>query len=472
VLSKLKQGHWPIFFLSSFTSIANLFLPIILTRILTPSDIGTYKIFFLHLAAIPFILMSGGPINALYYFVGKKKEQSFSYMQQIFMLSLVLSSLALLIGIPLLNVLNEVLNIPKDYILIMLVGSFFWIPGGFYSEVKIAMGKTARGSLYDTFFEILKVIIFIALAYLTRDLGNLFLSYLVILVVKFFMTINLGLRRNLIRLKFDWEKIREIFNYCFPIALAGFATFILDKVDQFVLASKLETEEFAFYAMGCLAIPPLYLLEMSIAKVLIPNISKAFHDDNQDGSHYFKKAIADSAFLIIPSIFGLWYFATPITQLLYTDNFLPSAKYLEIFAFSYVMFLIPYDAVPRATGNTKWILKLTLMIAPLSIVCVYFAASHFEATTVLIVSLIIKFLGRLSSLFYSMYIMKWTFKKIIPLTKLTVFTFLSAILTLMCSYFRDTFNDDEMWFVVCAPMFAVIYLGLLYFPHKRGWLHD
>ena len=55
MINKLKEGHWPIFILSSFSSIANLFLPIILTRLLTPEDIGIYKVFFLYLMLLPFL---------------------------------------------------------------------------------------------------------------------------------------------------------------------------------------------------------------------------------------------------------------------------------------------------------------------------------------------------------------------------------------------------------------------------------
>ena len=55
MLSKLKQGHWPLFLMSTFSSVASLFMPIILVRILTPENMGLYKIYFLYLSILPFL---------------------------------------------------------------------------------------------------------------------------------------------------------------------------------------------------------------------------------------------------------------------------------------------------------------------------------------------------------------------------------------------------------------------------------
>lgn len=472
MLNKIREGHWPIFFLSSFSSIANLFLPIVLTRILLPSEIGLYKIFFLHFAAIPFIFMTGGPLNSVYYWVGKPANQRNAYIQQSFLLSLFLSLLILIIGFPFVSTLSNFMQIPWQYVVVLLFSSFFAVPAAFYNEVNIALGKTLKGSLYSVSFEVAKVISFIAIAYLVKDLGNIFLSYAVIFGTKFFVTIVLGMRENFIRFNIDKEKLTEIFKYCFPISLAGLVTFFIDKMDQFVLASQLAKDEFAFYSMGCLIIPPLYLLEMSVSKVLIPKLSNSFNTDDGHALAHFRKAISDVGFLIIPGVFGLFYFAEPITTLLYTDKFVNSAVYLKIFALSYLFFLIPYDAVPRATGNTKWIFKITLAIAPFSLAGIILSSKYADAKTVLIVALAFKFIARVAGLMYSAKLGKWTVYKSIPWKKLIIFTSVSLVLTYLCSLIQGQFDSEIKWFLTTAPIFAILYLGALYIPHKKGIFHD
>src|SRR5690606_3700356 len=113
------------------------------------------------------------------------------------------------------------------------------------------------------------------------------------------------------------KKIFEIFKYCSPIALSGLLGFFVDKIDMLILSGRLIPSEFAFYSMGCLAIPPLYVLEMSVNKVLIPKLSESFtKKENILSVHYFNKAISDIAFLIIPSSIGLYFFADAIIELL------------------------------------------------------------------------------------------------------------------------------------------------------------
>lgn len=471
MLAKIKEGHWPIFLLSSFSSIANLFLPIILTRLLLPGQIGTYKIFFLYFSALPFIFMTGSPLHSVYYWVGKKDEK-YQYFQQSFLLSLFLSILILLIGLPLSKTFSNFIQIPWPYVIVLLVGASLTTPASFYGENNIALGKTLKGSLYSVSFELLKVISFIVIAYSIQDIGNIFLGYAVILATKFAITLILGKKENFISFNVNKEKIKEVFFYCTPIAMASLLTFLLDKIDQFVLASQLSKDQFAFYSMGCLVIPPLYLLEMSVNKVLIPKLSNCYINKDARALAYFRKAISDIGFLIIPAVFGLAFFADPITKLLYTEKFMESSFYLKIFAFSYLFYLIPFDAVPRATGHTKWIFKLTLAIAPFSIAGVILSSKFSGAQTVLMTALVFKFTSRIIGLLYSCHIMRWKLIATIPWSKLIIFTMTSGILTFICKLTEGLFEKEIYWFLTMAPLFAIFYLGALFIPYNKGLFHD
>ncbi|MCY7391894.1 MAG: hypothetical protein LH647_10530, partial [Leptolyngbyaceae cyanobacterium CAN_BIN12] len=57
------------------SSVGNLFLPIILVRLLSLEDIGVYKVFFLHLSAIPYLAMAGGPLHSVFYWAGRGIEE-------------------------------------------------------------------------------------------------------------------------------------------------------------------------------------------------------------------------------------------------------------------------------------------------------------------------------------------------------------------------------------------------------------
>lgn len=461
MLKKLGNDHWPIFILGSFSSMANLYLPIVLTRLLTPEQMGTYKVFFLYLGALPFLFLTGGPLHSVYYWVGRGKEKGASYIQQSYLLAVLLSSLILLTGFPLIEIIGRFTNLTAEHVGYMLLGGFLAVPADFYSQSKIALGDTIKGSLYDTFYELIKVVTIVYIAWKTKDVSLIFIGFCAVFIFKFITTIVLKTKSGLLKLSPSKSKLKEIATYCLPISLSGLVTFIVDKIDQFALASRLSQEDFAFYAMGCLMIPPLYMLEQSVTKVLVPKLSEDYIKGGKSSLEFFKKAISDNAYLLIPSFFGIWIFSEPIVELLYTSKYLESAPYLRYFAFTYLILILPYDAVPRATGNSSWIFKLTLITGFFSLASVLFVSSYYGALETLAVAMGFKLTSRIVGTLYSMRIMSWSLKQVIPFQKLTVFSLTAIALSIASMISRKEFRSDLNWFLICAPIFAIIYLVLV-----------
>ena len=190
MLNKLREGHWPIFLLSSFSAIANLFLPIVLTRLLTPEDIGIYKIFFLYLGLLPFVFLTGGPLHSVYYWVGRKENRD-SYLISAFQLTCILSLLIVLIGLPLSYVMTNSLGLSLDLVVLLIFSAALWVPSSFYKEYMIAMGATVWGSIFGTLIEMIKVVLFIGLAFYDFSLVTIFFSFLIYVALKFILTIFL-----------------------------------------------------------------------------------------------------------------------------------------------------------------------------------------------------------------------------------------------------------------------------------------
>ncbi len=467
LISKLKEGHWPIFLLSSMSSMANLFLPIILVRLISPEQMGIYKIFFLYLSMIPFLFLVGGPVNSVYYWVGKDESQRMPFIQSCFQLSIILSIPILLIGLSFGSFISDYLKMSHEAFIYMTIASFFWVPSGHFGETSIAFGKTARGSIFGTSFEMFKVISFIGIAIFFKDLVLIFKAYTIILFIKFCFNVAWSIKHGYIGFSLDWKRIKAVFMYCLPISLAGLLGFFVDKVDLLILSGFLDPDEFAFYSMGCLVIPPLIMLDMSVHKVLVPKISSLYLQGKKfDALEVYKKAVSDISFIMVPAIFGLFFFADPIVELLYTSKYAASAIYLKIFAISYLIYTIPHDAIPRATGRTGWILKIYLITTPISLVLVFVMAKYFGAIAALSIAVALKFLPKIAGLQFSCSIMDWRFRDLFPYKRLSIYFGLSSLLTIACLLVKSMFPTPLIWFFVCSPLFAAIYLGTLYYNVK------
>lgn len=461
-LDKLKIGHWPVFFISLLSAIMNLFLPIILVRLIGPEDIGLYKLFFLYAQSIIFISLAGGPLYSVYYFVGKKINSN-AYLEQAWILNFAVSLLCALIGFIFLTPISQLISMSEKYTILILLSAITSAPAGFYGEYLIAKGKKISGSLFNSGFEVLKAIVIIGTVYLYRDIHAAFWGFTLLFALKLFLAIYFSIKEKIMTFTFDSEKFKEVTLYCAPISIAGAMSFIVEKIDMIILSSRLDPIHFAFYSMGCLIIPPLLLLEMSVQKVLIPHLSKAFHDQNYSEMILsYRKAQSDISYIMIPALFGLMIFNRPIIEILFTSRYIESAFYLRLYALTYLTYIIPHDSIPRATGNTKWILKMYLLLTPISIGVVYYCAGKYGAPGALISSVTFMFFPKIPGLIYSAKLTKTNVANLIAWRSHCFYTLINIVLLIIAYCLRPIFSTEKMWFIVLSPLYALFYLAVVH----------
>lgn len=467
MLARFKEGHWPIFFMSILASLVNLVLPIVLVRMLEPAQIGLYKIFFLYVQVVTFLSMSGGPLYSVYYWIGKKELEGRDYLKQSWLLSLILSLLVVIIGFIFVTPLANKIELSEAQMRWLLIAAAIATPAAYYGEYLISKGQRVGGSLLNSGFEVMKGLLIVVIAFLTRDINSILIAYTLLFLVKLILNIILGIRSKIFDLRLNPARMKEVFAYCAPISLAGTLGFLVEKVDMILLSSLIAPSEFAFYSLGCLVVPPLLLLEMSVQKVLIPELSRSYHQQTPAiGLEIFKKAQREIALLMIPAVFGLFIFAAPIMEFLFTKQYLSSSIYLKVFAIGYLAHIFPHDSVPRASGKTGWLLKIYLIFTPITMVVVYLAAINFGALGALCATIIFKFLPKIPSLIYSARIMNWKFSEMFAYKSLARFTSVCSVLTIGCYSSKTYFINDLNWFFVCAPIFAATYLGTFYYLKK------
>jgi O-antigen/teichoic acid export membrane protein len=389
-----------------------------------------------------FLVMAGGPIHSVFYWVGKGSEERKKFINATWVLTLLLSSTVLLIGFPIENEIAGQIDLPYKYVFILLLTVFFTCPSGHFTETSIALGKSDLGSVFDTLSEVTKAARFIFTSWKFRNLENLFLFFAYILSLKLVVSIFLNHKYNEVGLQADKQAIKQVFIYCLPISLSSCLSFFVEKSD---------------------------LLLLSVQKVMIPSLSKNYiSKDWNAAGEIFRKAISDIRRLFIPSIFGLIIFATPIVKILYTKQYLKSAIYLQLFSFSYLILMLPHDSVARATGNMNWVLKVYLLVTPIASLGAAMAAKYVGVKGVLIVTILVKFIPKFLDLRLSKELMNWQWKEMFPVKKLGIYLGICSLLSLTCIVLKGFFLSDVQWFLVCGTSFAIIYLGIVYTLFQQG----
>jgi O-antigen/teichoic acid export membrane protein len=461
-------SHWPLTILSGGMSLVNLFMPLLLVRILTdPNQIGLYKIYFLYISLIPWLCLVSGLTNGLSHWAGKDDE-----FQKTFRITwtilLAVGLGVLVLGLSVSQRIQTYLNWSNLNTQLLIVGVFFTILGDFFDHASISSGRIVRGAVYGAVFDFLRNAAVAFAAYKYRSIEAIFVAYVTVIGIRTLIGVAWGRVDGFQLLEFDPKTIRKVLKYAFPVSIAGALSIATGYSDQLILTTLLTPARFAIYSFGCLTVPILAILEQSVNRVLIPSMSKAFvRQDSAAAKALFRDAVSEMGWLLIPSAAGLIIFARPIILMLFTERYAASVFFLRIYAVSYAINSLPYDSVARAEGNGSWILRRLGFFAVLTVAMIYAAAYFFGATGALVGLITTNFLLRSSSM-YSVHRSKgWPLREMLPWKDWGLYIGLSLVASAVAVSSSLILGTRFAWLVGGGLAFSVVYLAGTYSTFRK-----
>ena len=458
----LNHSHWPITLTNGAAAVFNLFLPLALVRILSPEQVGRYKVFSLYIILGPGLFLVSGLTNGLYHWVGKYPETK-AEVRQSWTLLVGITAVLCAIGMIFSRGLEGVVGIPALDIRLFLLSSPFLLGAMFLEDLMIAKGRIWTGSLYASGFNVLRAAAVLFAAWWTHDVENVLWAILATTVVRTIIGLLLLSNSDEIKPIFSKQKSLNALRYAVPVSIAALAGLALQNMDQMILSFRLTPAKFAFYAMGCLSVPPLQVFETSVNRVLIPRLSRAFGmADFRRAAALFSQGVSELFRFLLPATLGLILYSRPIIHILFTDRYMAAAGYLRFYALFYLLFALPYDVVARARGDGGWILKTSLIFAPLSIGATWLATGRWGAMGALIAFLSVQLAIRLYSLVYQRRCFGADYSDFLPLKEMLQQTGLALAAGAGVIALRPLFSDARTWFLVTGPIFTLIYFGATY----------
>lgn len=164
-------------------------------------------------------------------------------------------------------------------------------------------------------------------------------------------------------LAFSFSRLWGLVSFGWKLLAAGLIDVIYNNLRQ-LLIGKIYTEtDLAFFNRGQ-QIPMLVVINVntSLDSVLLPVMSQ--EQDNVDRLRDMcRRAMAVNTYVIAPLMMGVTFCAEPLISLVFTDKWLPTVPYLQIFCVAYVfspMQTITVDAV-KALGKSGLYLRLEVV---------------------------------------------------------------------------------------------------------------
>lgn len=330
----------------------------ILSRYLSKEDYGTYRQILYVYATMMSIFTVGLP-TVFSYFIPRlnisQQKTLVNSLNRMFLLLGALFSIALyLLSSP----IAELLKNPELAIGLRIFSPFpfFTLPTLGVEGIYTALRKTKMVTFYQIFsraimllFMVLPVVLFNA-DYIFAIIGWGVASFLTFLLAMYM--------KRMPYVKIEAELIpnmyKTIFDYSLPLMGAFIAGFFISSADQFFISRYYGTEAFAEYSNGCLSIPIVAIIAMSIKKVLLPIFSKADIDGKiNDATQIYVSAVNKSINLVFPIIIYAIFFAKEIMIIIYGKNYAASGSYMRYYLIRDFLEVLPYFSVFLALGMSR-----------------------------------------------------------------------------------------------------------------------
>lgn len=338
--------------------VCNFIIPIFLARYLTRENYGLYSQ-FLSIHGFLWSILSMGIPASLYYFYprleGRRRELLFS--------NYAIMAFLTCVGIIVINlpfVKEWVFGDSKlqDYIYIICIYLFICIPNSLVDALSVLRKDKIVAVFFHPIETILKSIFVIGFFLVFGELCYIFYGMcfyqLILSLLSLYFIFFKEKDKDMPRL--SQQRIKEQLEYSLPFAFAVLLNTLCLYCDKLICISQLSEEEYAIYSMAFFSIPGIKQIYDSISQVNMVNLTKTYHDDpnNKNGLiSIYNKFVVQIYSFTIPIVLIFCLFAEEIFLCLFSEKYLDSVPYFQIYIFTILFSFLGSGVILRAMGETK-----------------------------------------------------------------------------------------------------------------------
>jgi O-antigen/teichoic acid export membrane protein len=338
---------------------------IILTRILSVTDYGTYRQVMLAFSfAAPFAIL--GFDRALFIFVPAETTRSKGILFE--NLSVLLFGGCLLTGFILIGG-NRLLALRFNNALLAPLLSMM----AFYPIVKfmcaslpaclLVRERTAQLSIFNVVQALILFISVIVPTWISPHTSSALIGAMIGTTVN--TTAALYLMNKACPdgdWKPTWTGIKSQAVFSIPLGLSSIIGFASLTLDQILVSSRCSTEVFAVYSVGAMEIPLLGMITGAITSVVIIDYARFYREaDYRAIVSLMHQAMSKSAILIFPIGIFLFCMAPELMRILFGKSYEQSAVPFRIYLLMLPIRTLSFGAILQATGNSRHIFYLSIL---------------------------------------------------------------------------------------------------------------
>ena len=446
-------------------ALGKLLLAIIIVRLLSKFDYGTYRQIFMLYSLFSIIFFLGLP-TSVYYFVPRiNKEDSKTFIIQsevlLFLLGIVLGVIFLITS----NYwgksfTNETL---PDYLKLFALYPLLDFPIQTLPPILICYEKHKIAAIANIIFTITFVFSILTPLLLGYSLFHSFLILIIVsaiqLIVVFIYILKLigGFSKS-----FNLKLLLKQLKYSVPLGISGIITILSRELDKLIISFYFIPQIFAVYAVGARELPFVAIIPYAVSSTLFPKFVALYEKNNKEEFlSLWHKAIKKVSIIILPLFPFFLITAKDVVSILYTKNYLESVPIFRIYLLLLLIHITAFDSVVLSMGFSKLVLLGSLLALVLNVIfnIIFIKIIGFWGPA--IATILVSFLLT----FYFMKIIKnkinTTWYEIFPWKKY-FFTLLASVISgvlvlpLMLLYFSPVIK-----IIILSITFLVVYIFIL-----------
>lgn len=338
-------------------------LGMVLTRLMSKSDYGTYQQAMLVVTTLT-VFLPFGLSESIFFFYPKVQNQKRFLLQTFLLLNLIgaLGALAVFVSR---EDLSHFLSNPQLYSLASVYAYFviFLTSYQILGPMLLSQGKGKFLAIFNSLFNIFFFLAVAAPIYSGWSLEKtLPVIGLVLLARVLFILVYILSLPGEVKDLLAWENFKEQLIYSAPLGLSLMVGILAKTVDRLTISHYFTPAQYATYDRGALQLPLVAILSYTVGGVLLPRYVE-YYQNNQKGElvHLWHQSVRSVALIMLPAFVLCFILAEQIITFLYTDHYAESTQVFKVYLLMLLLMIPNFGSLLRATKYTKYILYSSVL---------------------------------------------------------------------------------------------------------------
>lgn len=362
------------------TMCISMVISMLLARLRTLEEYGTYSQMLLVINLFSSIFMLGLP-NSINYFLGgaENREQQQRFLSVYYTASTALTILlgaALVCGIPLIEGYFRNPGI-RTFAFFLAIYPWANLISSSISNVLVAYRRT---KLLMVFY-LVQSILLLGIVLVVQLLGLGFRDYMICLTALFtLLALSVYCISSRmcggIRIVVDWNLMVQILKFSIPLGLASIVGTLSAEIDKLLIGKLMSTAEMAIYSNAAKELP-VAIVASSFTAVLMPRLVKKLKQGKYLESMDMWADAAELSLIVMGLVVcGIFTYAEDVVELLYSAKYLPGVPVFRVYTLILVLRITYFGIILNSLGRTRDIfycsigaLALNATLNPLLYLC-------------------------------------------------------------------------------------------------------